>query len=237
MAYGLHVTDCRKLADRWSPRGMDVLTVGSTRMYRRRSVRPIDRTSKSRPSRRKVVWASALIGCVLAASVPAAAFVHELTSVPLGHGVATITWTGTSSTTVNSVLGQVGRFRVTASDEYPGWMSPPSSSGGTVSRPTPNPDGSIPIGVVNGTIGGTPFTLQMALVIPKSYPLHKTILVGKATGSFLGRPIRANLTANSNWPTAHFAGKIGSYNVAGTFGRIQRHGTRSTVHATYVVTR
>jgi hypothetical protein len=195
-------------------------------------------TSSSRRSRRRVASAAAIIGCVLAVSVPAAAFVVELTSVPLGHGVATITWTGAGSTTVNSVAGQVGRFRVTASDEVPGWMSPPSSSsGGAVSRPKPNADGSFPIGVVHGTMGGTPFTLQMAIVIPKNYPLHKTILIGKATGSFLDHPIKANVTANSNWPTAHFVGTIGPYNVTGTFGRIQHDGTTSTVHATYIVTR
>lgn len=196
------------------------------------------RTSSSRRSRRKIGWAAAIIGCVLAISVPAAAFIVQLTSVPLGHGVATITWTSTSSTTINSVAGEVGRFRVTASDEVPSWMSPPSSSsGGEVNRPQPNSDGSFPIGVVHGTLGGKTFTLQMAIVIPKTYPLHKTILIGKATGSFLGHPIKANVTANSNWPTAHFAGTIGPYNVTGTFGRIQHRGTTSTVHATYIVTR
>jgi len=191
---------------------------------------------------RTIVVALCAGGAVVGISFPVSALVARLTSLPLGKGAATITWTGNSgiTPTVNSVQGHVADYSVVATDKFPRLGQSSSTTGsGSSSVPSsiPNLSGPIPFGDVKGTIDGTAFTLLITLQIPQTQSqLGTNIPLGQVTGMFRNEPIKASLSANPKSRAFDFKGSIGPYRVIGVIESVQHHGDHSTAHATFDVT-
>ncbi len=175
------------------------------------------------------------ITAVVAISVPVMAQIARLQQIPLGSGSATISWTGKSGIrpTITSISGKARGFAVLATGRVP---KPPSLAGSSTPASLP---ASYPIADIKGTIGGTSFTLDVAINLAGLNANSSTAAaLGTVTGTFRGQPIKAVLTAASaTSPTVSFSGTIGSDHVTGTIGRIVRHGNRSTATAHFDVTR
>lgn len=185
--------------------------------------------------RRVALVGAAGVASVLALAGPVAAVEARLTSLPLGHGTAVITWTGASgiTPTVTSISGQAGRSKVVAHETLARVGQP--GSGTTL----PDLTKPLPLGDVTGTIGGTAFTLHITLQVPStlSPSPHQVIDLGAVTGSFRGQPVVATLSAQSTSLDLVVRGTIGAYHVTARVGRVQHHGTHATARATYDVTR
>ena len=175
----------------------------------------------------------------LALAVPIGAMVARLTSLPLGHGTATISWIGTTGIhpKVSSIRGTVRHLPVVAAINLPNYGAG-GSQAGSISTASPSSalESSIPLGHVHGTLGGAPFTLDIDLQLPSSQPQGGALQsIGHVTGSFRGEPISATLKANLESPNVTFAGTIGSYKVTGIIGNGHRHGKETTARATFNV--
>jgi hypothetical protein len=175
-----------------------------------------------------------LTAFVLAAmTIPVSALIARLTTLPLGRGEATITWTGRSgdNPTVNAIKGHVGRFDVAASDHLPRL-----DQGSSGSIPTSIPS-DIPFGQVKGKIDGASFTLEITLSLAGLTQSTKSVSLGTVTGSLRNAPIHVRLLGNPQSQSFEFAGTIGSDHVTGTIAGVTHHGSTSEAHASYDVTR
>ena len=185
--------------------------------------------------RRRAIAATAMaITAVVAISVPVMAEIARLEQLPLGSGSATISWTGKSgiTPTISSISGTARGFTVVATGRVP---KPPSLANPSTPASVPT---SYPIADIKGTIGGTSFTLEVAINL-RGVNSNSSARApfGTVTGTFRGQPIRAVLTASATSQTVSFSGTIGGDHVAGTIGRVVRHGNRSTTTAHFDVTR
>jgi len=175
----------------------------------------------------------------LALAVPVAAVVARLTSLPLGHGAATISWIGTTGIhpKVTSIRGTVRQLPVVAAINLPNYGAGGSPTGSSsTASPSSALGTSIPLGHVHGTLDGAPFTLDIYLQLPSSQPQGGAVQsIGHVTGSFRGEPISATLKASLESPDVTFAGTIGSYKVTGVIGNGHRHGKETTARATFDV--
>jgi hypothetical protein len=159
------------------------------------------------------------------------ALLARLTRIPLGRGTATITWSGATGDrpTIKSITGAAGSYTVTASGHVP----PPTPISGTASS-LPS---QYPVADVAGTIGGTPFTLDVVLSLPSSLSSNEPQSVGHVTGTFRGMAVSAALTANVNSNSFRFDGTIGSLQVSGVVSQPIHHGHSETAHASFDVTK
>ena len=171
-------------------------------------------------------------------SIPVLAEIARLTSIPLGRGSATITWTtqsGTSPTT-NLISGSARGLRISAKGVVP----KSSILGGAHSGSTPQ---SIPthlrIADIKGKIEGTSFSIDISITLPvvTNFEPHKSVTFGAINGSFRGQAVRAVLTQSSSTSMIGFSGTIGGDHVTGTIDTPVRHGNKSTAHAKFDVTR
>ncbi len=181
------------------------------------------------------VFAATALGLL---SIPVLAEIARLTSIPLGRGSATITWTtqsGTSPTT-NLISGSARGLRISAKGVVP----KSSVLGGARSGSAPQ---SIPthlrIADIKGTIEGTSFSIDISITLPVVTNLgpHKSVTFGAIHGSFRGQAVRAVLTQSSSTSMIGFSGTIGGDHVTGTIDTPVRHGNKSTAHANFDVTR
>ena len=168
------------------------------------------------------------VGSLLLVSVPVRAEIARLTSLPLGKGTATVTWSGKSgiSPTVNAVRGSAHGLPIaaTAAVHTPGPGTPLSST--------------VPFLHVAGTLDGVAFTVDVALTLSGvDLQSNKPQTFGAVTGSFRGQAVNAVLTAKLSSSTFQFKGTIGSDHVTGTIGKVVHRGNTSTAHATFVVTK
>jgi hypothetical protein len=172
-------------------------------------------------------------------SVPVMAEIDRLTKLPLGKGTATISWTGNSgiTPTINSISGTARGQSIVATGTLPRPSSPGGSSSGSTSLTIPS---SLPLADIKGTIGGTPFTVDITLKLSGLSAIsHKVETFGSVTGAFRGQPIKATLFVHPPSSLITFTGSIGSDHVTGTIpiNRIVHHGKRSTAYATFDVTK
>lgn len=185
--------------------------------------------------RRRTIAATAMAtAAVVATSIPVMAEILRLEQLPLGSGSATISWTGKSgiTPTINSISGKARGFAVVATGRVP---KPPSLAHSSTPGSVP---ASYPIADIKGTIGGTPFTLHVAINLTGLNSNSSTpTALGTVTGTFRGLPIKAVLAASFNSPTVSFSGTVGGDHVTGTIGRVIRHGNTSTATAHFDVTR
>jgi hypothetical protein len=137
------------------------------------------------------------------------ALVAQLTKLPLGRGTTAITWKGARglSPTINSIKGTARGYQVAATGRVP----ETSPTSGTASA-LPS---QYPIADVQGTIGGTGFTLNIVLTLPASLTSSKLQTFGRVTGTFRNQRVAATLTANVNSSSFTFVGTIGSLHIAG----------------------
>jgi hypothetical protein len=178
---------------------------------------------------------TALIGL----SVPVLAEVARLTSLPLGKGTATITWTGKGGLhpTVTAVHGTARGLPISASAKVPNLIGSGTSSAGS-NGSVPSIPTSVTAAVVTGTIDGAHFTFTEHLNLSSlGSPLNGGVALGTVTGSLRGEPIEATLTAKLTSSVVNFKGHIGSYTIQGVIGQVVHHGNRSTVHATFDLTK
>ena len=161
----------------------------------------------------------------------AEALVARLTSIPLGPGTATITWTGKTGVTptINSIKGAAGGYAVSATGRVP---KPGTLTGTASSIPS-----EYPIANVKGTIGGSTFTLNIVISLPSSLTSNAPQTVGHVNGTFRNQPVFATLSANVNSNSFAFAGTIGTLHVRGTVSKLSQHGHSETAHAAFVVSR
>lgn len=166
-------------------------------------------------------------------STATSAVLDRLTTIPLGRGTATITWTGSTGVTptIESITGTAGGYQVHGSGHVPR-LSGTTGSASTVPS-------QLPIADVAGTIGGTRFTVNIVLTFPASLTSNKPRSFGYVTGTFRGEPVRATLTADlkSTSPSFGFTGTIGSLHVSGVISQPIQHGKSETAHARFDVTR
>jgi hypothetical protein len=177
------------------------------------------------------IGAGGLLAVLLA--LPVVAEIARLTSIPLGRGTATITWTGKGgiSPTVNSISGKAGGLPVSATDKVPKIPGINEPATGSTSESLPS---SLPIANVKGTIDGTAFTLDIALALPSGSSNHS---FGKVTGTFRNENLTAILTVNPTANTFDFTGTIGSLHVSGVVRSPTHHGNKATAHASFDVTK
>ncbi len=95
----------------------------------------------------------------------------------------------------------------------------------------------LPLANIKGTIGGTPFTLDIVLTFPTSASSAKPQNFGHVNGTFRNQAITATLTANINSSSFGFKGTIGALHVDGLVTRPRQHGNTETAHATFDVTK
>jgi hypothetical protein len=177
------------------------------------------------------------IAAVLALSVPVMAELSRLRSIPLGRGSATITWSGKSglAPTISSIHGSARGLAIVATGTVPAPPHAGNASAGSTSVSLPS---TLPLADINGTISGTPFSLDATLNLSGlDLSSNKPQTFGAVTGSFRGEPINAVLTGRRSSPTVSFSGTIGSVHVTGTITRVVHHGNTSTGYATFDVTR
>ncbi len=159
------------------------------------------------------------------------ALIARLTSIPLGRGTATITWSGSTGVTptINSIKGTAGGYTVSATGQIP---KPLSISGAASTVPT-----EYPIADVQGTIGGSDFTVDIVLTLLSSLTSSAHQDVGHVTGTFRNQPVAGTLTANVNSDTFAFTGTIGVRHIHGTVSKPIHHGHGETAHASFTVTK
>ena len=176
---------------------------------------------------------SAIVGAAVVVLIATSteAMIARLTSIPLGRGTATITWSGSTGVTptINSIKGTAGGYAVSATGQIP---KPSSISGTASSVPT-----EYPIADVKGTIGGTHFTVDIVLTLPSSLTSSAPQNLGHVTGTFRNQPVAGTLTANVNSNNFAFTGTIGALHVHGTVSQPIHHGHSETAHATFTVTK
>jgi hypothetical protein len=168
-------------------------------------------------------------------AVPVVAEIAHLTSIPLGRGSATITWTGKSgiSPTVNSIGGKAGGLPVSAIDEVPRIPGINEPASGSTSDSLPS---SFPLANVKGTIDGAPFTLDIVLTLPQLSGSSKSSF-GKVIGTFRNQKMAAIVTDEAATNTLHFTGTIGSLHISGVIRWPTHHGNKATAHASFDVTK
>ena len=198
---------------------------------------PVPATERGTVRWRGIVTAVVAAATVaVAVSVSAAALVARLTRIPLGRGTATITWTGATGIkpTINSIRGTAGGYEVSATGKtlQPsiGSQSPNGATGTSISIPS-----VIPLADVNGSIGGTPFTLHIALTLPSSLTPSQSQSIGRVSGTFRGQPVTATLTATSD--SFRFNGTIGALHVTGVVSHVAQHGNTETAHTTFDISK
>ena len=148
----------------------------------------------------------------------------------MGRGTATITWTGVADIkpTIKSVKGEAGGYSVSATGRVP----KPTSIGSASSIPS-----QLPLANIKGTIGGTPFTLDIVLTFPTSATSAKPQTFGHVAGTFRNQAVTATLTANVNSSSFGFKGTIGTLHVNGVISQPRQHGNAETAHAGFDVTK
>jgi hypothetical protein len=191
------------------------------------------RMTKLGQMKRRWMLGSAIVGAavVVLAATSTQALIARLTSIPLGRGTATITWSGSTGATptINSIKGTAGGYVVSATGQIP----KPSSISGTASTvPT-----EYPIADVKGTIGGTDFTVDIVLTLPSSLTSSAHQNVGHVTGTFRNQPVTGTLTASVDSDTFAFTGTIGVRHIHGTVSKPIHHGHGETAHASFTVTK
>ena len=178
----------------------------------------------------------AALVCLLAA-LPVAGLVARLHTIPLGHGTATIVWTGRSGLhpSVTAVRGTAGGFRVDASATTP----PLSGAGRSLSSGSVSLPSSFTLAHVTGQLGGAPFSFDIDVDLA-----HPGLLASPGTpiftvhGTFRGQPIAATVFAVSARSSfVRFRGTIGSDSVSGTIDSPRHRGNTTTAHASFVVAR
>lgn len=182
-------------------------------------------------TRRSLVFATAVAGLCGLVAVPVGALIGRLTSVPLGPGTATITWSGRSgiTPTISSVQGVVHGYPVTGSGRVP---RVPSVAGTSKTVPP-----SITLATVSGQLGGDPFSIAIHLNLTASAGASGSGLA-TITGTFGGESVSATVSpATARGQFLRFAGTVGTLRVTGTIGPPTPHGNRSTAHATFDVTK
>jgi hypothetical protein len=199
-----------------------------------------DRKSKSSSHRwqLKLVIATAsggLFAAIIAG--PVMAQISRLTTIPLGRGTATITWIGKGGIepTVNSIDGKARSFSVSATDKVPKISGTGGVSNGSSSVPSSIPS-TFPIADVKGTIGGSQFTLDIALSLSQLSGSSNGSL-GTISGSFRSQPVNAIITSDPASNAFDFSGTIGSRHVSGVIKSVAHHGNSATAHASFDVTR
>lgn len=159
--------------------------------------------------------------------------IARLTTVPLGKGTATITWTGKKgdNPTVNSIHGSVRGLAIIASAKTPKFPNVGSATSGSLSLPK-----SVPIADIVGTIDRTTFAFNVTIDLSGLASGSAPGPIGSVEGTFHGQRIDVTLSANGNSEYVHFNGTIGGDKINGTIDPIHQHGPTSTVHATFDVT-
>jgi hypothetical protein len=198
---------------------------------------PIPATERGTARWRRIATAVVVAATMgVAVSVSAAALVARLTRIPLGRGTATITWTGATGIrpTINSIRGTAGGYQVSASGKVPQPAFRSEASNGSTGTSISIPS-VIPLADVKGSIGGTPFTLHIALTLPSSLTPSQPQRIGRVSGTFRGQPITATLTATSD--SFRFNGTIGTLQVTGVVSHVDQHGNTETAHATFDITK
>jgi hypothetical protein len=176
----------------------------------------------------------AALACLLAA-VPVAGLVARLHTIPLGHGTATIVWTGRGGLhpTVTSVRGTAGGYRVVASATIP----PVPGAGGSLTNGSVSVPSSFTLAHVTGQLGGAPFTFDVDLDLAHA-GLGSGAPIATVHGTFRGEPIAATVSAvSARSQFVRFRGTIGPDAVSGTIGPPRHKGNTTTAHASFVVTR
>jgi hypothetical protein len=188
------------------------------------------RMAKLGQAKRRRMLGSAILGTAVMVLIATSteALIARLTSIPLGRGTATITWSGSTGVTptINSIKGTAGGYAVSAIGQIP----KPSSVSGTAS--------TVPIADVKGTIGGTDFTVDIVLTLPSSPSSRAPRNVGHLTGTFRNQPVAGTLRAPT--PTSNtfaFTGTIGARHIHGTVSKPIHHGHGETAYASFIVTK
>ena len=94
-----------------------------------------------------------------------------------------------------------------------------------------------PIADIKGTIGGSPFTLDIVLGPFTSGTSTKTDLVGHVVGTFRTQAVTGILTSRVNTDVIGFSGKIGALHLTGAISKLSQHGDAETAHASYDITK
>jgi len=164
-------------------------------------------------------------------STSTGAVLASLTRIPLGHGTATITWTGVTgiTPTIKSVKGTAGGYSVSATGRIPKL----ATTGGSASS-IPS---EFPLANIKGTLGGAPFTLDIILTLPTSATSANPGSFGHVTGTFRNQAVTGTLTANVSSSSFGFKGMIGALHVAGVVSQPHQHGNTETAHARFNVTK
>jgi hypothetical protein len=171
-------------------------------------------------------------------TVPVMAEIARLTSLPLGKGSATVSWTGTTNgitPTIGAITGSARGLAIAASGVVPKQPQPDQPTGGSTSLSLPS---SLPIADIKGTIAGAPFTLDIVLNLSHLSLTSKAVQTfGTVAGSFRGQPVHATLSGQASSSAAHFKGTIGADHVTGTISKLVHHGKKETAYATFDVTK
>ncbi len=167
-------------------------------------------------------------------AVPVMAEISRLTTLPLGKGTATITWTGKrgDNPSATSIHGSAKGLAIVASEKTPKLPSRGSLTSGSISLPK-----SVPVADITGTIGGTTYAFNVTIDLSGLTSGSASGAIGSVEGTFHGQRIDVALSAKGNSENVHFDGTIGGDYVNGTIGPIHQHGRTSTVHATFNVTK
>jgi hypothetical protein len=177
-----------------------------------------------------------LLGVAVSAllALPVMAEISRLTTLPLGKGVATITWTGKrgDNPSINSIHGSARGFAVVASKKSPKFPGDGSVTSGSTSTPK-----SVPIADITGTIDRTHFAFNVSVGLSGGASSGTPGAIGSVAGTFHGQHIDVVLSAKGNSEYTYFEGTIGGDKIGGTIDPIRQHGRTSTVHAIFDVTR
>ena len=169
------------------------------------------------------------VGALLLVSVPVRAEIARLTSLPLGKGTATVTWTGKSvvNNSISSISGSARGLSIVATGTVP--TTP------TLGTAVP---ANLPLADVKGKLDGVPFTVDISLTLAGvNLNSKKNVTFGAVSGSFRGQSVQAVLIGVPSSSMVQFKGTIGSDHVTGTIGKVVHRGNTSTAHATFVVTK
>jgi hypothetical protein len=169
------------------------------------------------------------VAALLLVSVPVRAEIARLTSLPLGKGTATVTWTGKGgvNNTINAISGSARGLSIVATGTVP---------------PTPNlgtsAPANLPLADIKGKLAGVSFTVRISLTLSGvNLNSKKPVTFGAVKGSFRGQSVKAVLTGVPSSSTVRFKGTIGSDHVTGTIGRVVHQGSKAIAHATFDVTK
>lgn len=176
------------------------------------------------------------LGVILSAllALPVMAEISRLTTVPLGKGTATITWTGKrgDNPSANAIHGSAKGFAIVAIKKTPKLPSGGSVTSGSISLPK-----SVPIADITGTIDGTAFSFNVTIDLSGLTSGSAPGAIGSVEGTFHGQRIDVTLSAKGNSENVHVDGTIGGDKINGTIDPIRQHGRTSTVHASFNVTK